>query len=217
MRSWWQKARPGVLAALIHAAAKTIAFTLRVKVSGAPNIDPDSSGKIIASWHGRGFLGATKFGGRGWWALISHSRDGEMQNGIFRRFGFNTIRGSTKRGGARAAVEIIRVLKDGGTFVFTPDGPRGPERKVQPGIVWIAQKSGAKIVPSANSVRPRKIFNSWDHYLLPLPFAKCLVEFGEPISVPASATDDELQLYCEKLELELNRLEEKLERELGYA
>ncbi|MER3466435.1 MAG: hypothetical protein C4340_04725, partial [Armatimonadota bacterium] len=74
---------------------------------------------------------------KGWWALVSHSRDGEMQNGIFQRFGFRTIRGSTKRGGARAAVQCVRLLKEGETFVFTPDGPRGPSREVQQGILWL--------------------------------------------------------------------------------
>ena len=216
MRNWWRKARQGVLVALLHATVKLLSFTLRVTIRGQSNSESSQTGKIVASWHGRGFLGAAKFGGRGWWVLISQSSDGELISGIFSRFGYKTIRGSTRKGGSRAAVEVIRILRQGGTIVITPDGPRGPSNIASPGIILLAQKSGATIVPVANSIRPRKIFRSWDRYMLPLPFAKCLVEFGEPINVPQNASDEDLENIRLTLEAELNKMEASLEKELGY-
>lgn len=217
MRAWWRGVRPRILAAIIYCLARLIGFTLRVRVLGMENIDRCEGGRIIAGWHGRTFLAALMFRDKGWWALISHSRDGEMQNGIFKRFGFKTIRGSTGRGGARAAAECARILRRGETFVFTPDGPRGPSQKVQKGILWLAQKGNAAIIPAAASARPRKLFSSWDRYMIPLPFAKGVILVGEPMRIPENANQNTLDEYGAQLENQLNELQAKAERELGFA
>ena len=99
---------------------------------------------------------------RGYWALISLSRDGELQNHIFRRFGFQTVRGSTGRGGIRGALQMARRVQDGGVLAFTPDGPRGPTHKVQLGVILMAEKSGAPIVPVGISASRRWLMKSWD-------------------------------------------------------
>lgn len=217
MRAWWRGVRPKFFAAAIYSLARLIGFTLRVKVKGWEHIENCEGGRIVAGWHGRTFLAALMFRKRNWWALISHSRDGEMQNGIFRRFGFRTVRGSTGRGGARAAVECARILRNGDTFVFTPDGPRGPSQKVQRGILWLAQKGNAAIIPAGASARPRKLFNSWDKYMIPLPFAKGLIVIGEPIRVPKDSTEEQLEQIASRLETALTELQNEAERELGFA
>jgi lysophospholipid acyltransferase (LPLAT)-like uncharacterized protein len=140
-----------------------------------------------------------------------------MQNGIFRRFGFRTIRGSTGRGGARAAVECARILQNGDTFVFTPDGPRGPSQKVQKGILWLAQKGNAAIIPAGASARPRKLFRSWDRYLIPLPFAGGVIVVGEPMRIPPEVGEDAFEEYGAALEKRLNELQARAEQEMGFA
>ncbi len=116
MKAWWRKHRSKLLAAPIYAVARSIGMTLRLRVRGAERLGEVTEGKIICGWHGRSFIPANYFKGKGVWAMISHSRDGEMQTGIFRRFGFNVARGSTGRGGERAAIELIRVLRKGESF-----------------------------------------------------------------------------------------------------
>lgn len=190
---------------------------MRIRVVGEEKLKEHTGGKIIAGWHGRTFLAAIYFRNRGYYTLISHSRDGEMQYGIFRRFGFKTVRGSTGRGGARAAVECARLLKENNTFVWTPDGPRGPAQRVQRGILWLAQKGNALIFPAASSARPRKILSSWDSYMIPYPFSKGIIIIGNPISVSENLGDEGLSELAEKLEKELNDLQKQAETALGYS
>ena len=143
-----------------------------------------SQGAILVTWHGRTLLCANEFRNRGYWALISLSRDGEVQNRIFQRFGFQTVRGSTGRGGVKGLLQMARKVKAGGVIAFTPDGPRGPSHKVQLGVVLMAEKSGAPIIPVATSASRRWLIRSWDQYMIPQPFARAYFIVGEPIYVP---------------------------------
>ncbi|MGC5340985.1 DUF374 domain-containing protein, partial [Escherichia coli] len=77
-----------------------------------------------------------------------------MQNRVFTHLGFKVIRGRTGRGGVRAAVEAIKTLRSGATMAMTPDGPRGPSAVLQDGVIFMAQKSGAALVPVGISARP---------------------------------------------------------------
>ena len=81
----------------------------------------------------------------------------------------------------------------------------------------MARKSGAGLVPVGISARPRLVANSWDKYIVPLPFAKCLMIFGEPLYVPAKATDEEVEQVRLQLESEIHRLEKLAESELGFT
>lgn len=81
--------------------------------------------------------------------MISRSKDGEYIARVFDWFGVDAIRGSTSRGGSQALREIVRRAREGHNIGFTPDGPRGPARKVQPGVIYTAQATGLPIVPVA--------------------------------------------------------------------
>jgi lysophospholipid acyltransferase (LPLAT)-like uncharacterized protein len=121
--------------------------------------------------------------GMGIWAITSLSRDGEMQTQTIERLGYKSIRGSTGRGGIRAALTAAKKLQEGGILAITPDGPKGPPNEVQEGIVFLAQLAGCPIIPIGVGMRPRKLMQAWDSYALPMPFAKCALVFGEPIYV----------------------------------
>jgi len=216
LKEWWNRIRPRLYGVLIHWLVRIIGFTMRIRVIGEEKLKGYSGGKIIAGWHGRTFLAAIYFRNRGYYTLISHSRDGEMQYGIFRRFGFKTVRGSTGRGGARAAAECAKLLKENHTFVWTPDGPRGPSQRVQKGVLWLAQKGNALIFPAASSARPRKILSSWDRYMIPYPFSKGIILIGDPISVSENLDEEDLSKLAGRLEHELNVLQEEAEKALGY-
>lgn len=154
---------------------------------------------------------------KGFWVIISHSKDGDIQTHVFKNLGFNVIRGSTGRGGERALIEAIRELRKGATMAITPDGPRGPSKVVQGGVMAMARKAGATLVPCGVSAKPRFIAKSWDRYMIPLPFSRCLLNFGEPLEVPPDATDEQVEEIRLKLESEITRLEIEAERMLGYA
>ena len=102
---------------------------------------------ILAFWHSRLFLMPYAYPGRRIAILISEHRDGEFISRTMNRFGFLTARGSTTRGGAAGLREIVRKIRSGCDAAFTPDGPRGPARIVQPGVITAARLTGAPIIP----------------------------------------------------------------------
>ncbi|NUQ69754.1 MAG: lysophospholipid acyltransferase family protein [Chthonomonadales bacterium] len=214
--SWRTKA----LALIIWAIARFIGATIRIQFVNKAVMDgilAANRGAILVTWHGRTLIPANVLRHRGYWALISLSRDGEMQNGIFTRFGFNTVRGSTSRGGLRATLRLARILRDGGVLALTPDGPRGPSHEVQGGTLLLAEKSGVPIVPVGISARPRFLVRSWDRYMLPLPFARVTWVVGDPITVPEGVKRDEMDRIGRDLTLSLNRCEKRAEEMLGYS
>lgn len=215
VKQWWRNVRPLLISDLAYFFVRLVGMTLRIRTENYDAVTSLAGGCIISGWHGRSFVAANFFRNQGVWVIISHSRDGEIQNRIFTRLGFNTIRGSTGRGGARAAIESIRALRDGGRMALTPDGPRGPSGIVQPGIMTMAQKSGAALVPIGISARPRWLVPTWDRYMIPMPFAKCLMVYGEPIFVTKDASPDEIEAVRLKLEGEMHRLQAEAERKVG--
>lgn len=204
-----------VLGALVHGLTRSIFSTLRLECDNLQGSTPGGKGAIIVAWHGRTLIPANVYSNRGYWALISLSRDGEIQNDIFQRYGFQTVRGSTSRGGVRGALLMARKVKEGGILTFTPDGPRGPTHKVQPGVVLMAEKSGAPIVPIGVSASSRWLLKSWDSYMIPKPFARAYMIVGDPIYVPPKAQDDRSEI-CATIEHALNRVEKEAERRAGH-
>ncbi len=145
-------------------------------------------GVIYAFWHGRQVFLVYTHRNDGTRPLVSKSRDGEIIARVCRAFGMDPIRGSTSRGGVGALLEVQEALGAGRKVSFTPDGPRGPLREVQKGVLYAAQKSGCPIVPMAFGARKKWIFGSWDEFIVPKPFNRISMVYGEPLQV--SATDN---------------------------
>jgi lysophospholipid acyltransferase (LPLAT)-like uncharacterized protein len=134
--------------------------------------------------------------------LVSASKDGDKLARVLVRFNFVCIRGSTSRRGREALRELARAVEDGYDVGITPDGPRGPRYKAQIGAVSLAQLTGASIVPVSYTLSRKIALNSWDGFMIPIPFARCHVRFGPPIFVPPE-TDD---AFRENKRLELERV-----------
>lgn len=215
MKSWWRRNRPRLASRFVYLMARGICGSLRLKVEGESNLLEGTGGKIVSIWHGRSIIPAHHLRRRGIWALFSLSNDGELQSRIFGHLGFQMIRGSTGRGGERAAIEAIRVLRKGETLALTPDGPRGPAGVVQGGILLMAKKSGAAIIPMGASANPRWLIRSWDRYLIPKPFSRAYLVFGEPILVPESADEAQLEEVGQQLTEAMNRLQEEAEKRVS--
>lgn len=165
--------------------------TLRRKIKNEELIDElQAEGKtvIFAFWHGHLWFPVYYWQDRGYVGLASESRDGEYISRILRRFGWQVVRGSTSRGGARSIIKLIRRLQKGKAVVITPDGPTGPRHEVKSGVVYLAQKTESAIVPVGISFSRRKVFSSWDKFELPWPFAKAGLVYGSPIQVTEELT-----------------------------
>ena len=207
-----------LLAALIGTLVRAVCVTVRTRTINEPVLTralaeaPAGRGAILVTWHGRTLLPVYHFRGRGYWALISLSRDGQLQAENFRRFGFRIIRGSTGRRGVSATREVITALKAGGVLAFTPDGPRGPSHAAQPGVAYFAQRTGCPIIPIGIAAHPRWLARSWDRYLIPKPFARACWVVADPIHV---APDQNLDEAARQIEAALNAAETEAERQVG--
>lgn len=161
---------------------------------------------IYAFWHGRQFLLFHTHRGTGIVIPASESRDGDIQAGILTRFGFGVVRGSSKRRGERALLGLVDALRKGKSIALAVDGPRGPVYEVKQGVTYLAGKLGKPIVPVVMSARRSWILaRTWDRYLLPQPFSRCVIRYGEPIVVQGTA-EEELENKRRELETALNRL-----------
>jgi lysophospholipid acyltransferase (LPLAT)-like uncharacterized protein len=211
--------RASVLGFAVWLVARFIGATLRIRYENHDRVEAavaSGEGLILVSWHGRTLIPACIYRRRGFWVLISLSRDGEMQRHIFQRFGFQIVRGSTGRGGVKAALQLARKIREGGVLAFTPDGPRGPSRKVQGGTLFLAQRAGCPIIPLGISARPRLLVHSWDRYMVPSPFGRAVVVAGEPLRVPANLDEEGLRRATEEIERAIDAVEARAEELMGY-
>ena len=123
--------------------------------------------------------------------MISSSHgDGQLIQFAVNRFGLKTLWGSSRRGGAKVLREAKRVLSEGDIIVMTPDGPRGPRMRAQPGIAYLSGSVGVPVVPITFATRRERILGSWDRFKLVWPFASGVLAFGEPLA-PAAGSDTE--------------------------
>ena len=178
-------------------AIRAIARTWRIRVVHREPLDAlRAAGAPVAFafWHGQMLPLLYQHRDEGVAILISSHRDGEIITRIAHRFGFRSVRGSTSRGGGRALLGLVRELESGGEVAVTPDGPRGPAEKFAPGALIAAQRSSAWIIPVAAVANRAWRLRSWDRFLVPKPFARVTVAYGEPTQVLAkTARDAELE------------------------
>ena len=165
---------------------------------------------IWALWHGRHFILVDRFKNftmksrQHWCVMASQSRDGELLAQILARCGCQTVRASSSKGATAGFLQLISIMEQGYDTVIAVDGPRGPREQVKSGVVLLAQKTGAPIIPISASAKRYKQLSSWDKYLIPFPFTQAVAVIGNPISIPIDANHDQLESARLRLEQELN-------------
>jgi len=159
---------------------------------------------IVAVWHQRLLLGlgyVAKFRNFELAIMISQSRDGDLGASLAERLGLVPVRGSSSRGGATALAAILKALKKNPAVIHIVDGPRGPKGVVKPGLITMAQLSGAVILPIIASAKKAWILGNWDRFLVPKPFSEVTIEWGQPMAVPRDldpSGDEELRREIER-------------------
>jgi lysophospholipid acyltransferase (LPLAT)-like uncharacterized protein len=180
---------------LLQVWARTLRFEIedRAGVIGAP---PDER-YIGALWHNRllllPFVLRCYLPERRGAALISASRDGAILADLVERFDFQVVRGSSSRQGASAMRQLAEIIASGQDVVITPDGPRGPAYELGQGIVFLAQQSGAEVVPINLEYSSSWRVKSWDRFILPKPFSTVRVIFGPPHRVAQTSTETDFE------------------------
>jgi lysophospholipid acyltransferase (LPLAT)-like uncharacterized protein len=166
---------------------------------------------IYAFWHENMLLPAYHYARPDIKVLISQHADGQLIAEACERLGYQVARGSTTRGG----VEAVRDLLRAGAAIHlavTPDGPRGPRRRVQPGVVYLAARTGLPVVPvGLGTCRPWRA-KSWDRFAVPRPWTRARCVTGPPLVVPAAVDREELERYRQQFESSLLRVTDIAER-----
>jgi hypothetical protein len=142
-------------------------------------------------------------------ALISASRDGDLLAAFVERYGYGTVRGSTSRRGASALLGLADVFAAGTHIVITPDGPRGPVYQLGRGVIFLAQKCNAEVVPASVEFSSCWRLRSWDRFMVPRPFSKVRVIFGSRSRIADTATPEEFEAERLRLQSELMDLVEQ--------
>ena len=203
---------PALKAVAAYGLIRTLAATWRVREERREIFERCLASErptILGFHHGRTFallpLMSRPGNGR-WMSMCSKSRDGDAMAWVEERFGLEVIRGSSGSGGLEAIVDMIRYVRanPGVGASLAVDGSRGPRGVAKGGVVALAQRTGGTILPVAAAARPGHTFErAWDRTLLPLPFARVQIVYGEPLEV-AKRLDSEAfeslrQQTCDRL------------------
>lgn len=200
------------LAALL---LRALAATWRVRFAG-PDPFADDTTPLGGTWHRNLLVGAGVFRDRPLHVTVSRSGDGELAVALMRRLGLpEPPRGSSRSGAVGLLRSVVRLARGGATVVFPCDGPVGPARVAKPGVLQVARLAGTPVRPVALAARPCLRFRSWDRMLLPLPFARVLIRYGEPFVVPPGARGAELEALRAEFERRLDALTDETDRALG--
>lgn len=205
--SWAKRAQAALGPLALNPVLEFLYGTCTWRFVGRPHLDRlRASGEphILAFWHGRILTSMMGLRDLGYKPLISENFDGEWIEAVSGHFGWGSVRGSSSRGGARALIQMKRQLQAGENMAFTPDGPRGPERIVQPGVIWLARATGAPVIAVRSAASRGRTLSSWDHHLVPVPGAVVTIDIAPPLYVPMDADDAVSELKRQELEELLN-------------
>ena len=197
---------PGLVSALgaplVGALAATWRFSGPSPRPGAGAL-PAGGPVVLICWHEVLLPLLWRHRGLGIALVVSQARDGQHLVDFAGRLGYGVARGSSTRGGARALLGAVRALQDGRVVAFTPDGPRGPRRRVKAGAVAAAQRAEVALLPLHAEVNRAWRLDSWDRFVLPKPWAAVRVAYGAPIQVEPGPDGLDRGIVAAQRELDL--------------
>jgi len=194
---------------LLRVLVSLIGSTIRWRIEDSAQLlaNPPQRPCIFAFWHNRIFLMPYLF--RKYWhtrrrdrvaVLVSASRDGEKLAHVLSKFDLICVRGSSSRRGKEALRELALLVEEGYDVGITPDGPRGPKYCCHDGVISLSQITQAPIVPLSYDLSRKITLNSWDNFMIPLPFSRATLRIATPTTIAANA--DDAQREQKRLELE---------------
>lgn len=189
----------------LYLYGRVLSATATFHIEGRENLQKAEQSNrplLIALWHGQ-LMPFVAFGNRAldprqFVAVMVGDERGDALGAFARQLGGTTVRvdmdGNPFAAG-RAVLRVIRAMQAGNKSIIAPDGPDGPAFIPKPGVAFLARKAGAALLPVGAWTPHAVQLRRWDRYLLPLPFARCQIVFGEPLFV--DRTDDQALLLDE--------------------
>jgi len=189
----------GLTIAFLYRIVRLYAATFRLTVQNEqPWMARVESGQavVLCCWHQQFFSAIRHFKNYRPYnppLMISMSADGELVAGIATRTGWDIVRGSSSRGGRDALREMVSKLRASKLAAHIADGPRGPAGIVKAGLISLSQRAQADIIPFYITADRAWFFKSWDSFMLPKPFARVTLRFGDASPVPETNTPEEFE------------------------
>ncbi len=196
----------GAIQGCFYRLIRAYSWTFRLRVENEkPWLDYLQNGGriLLCSWHQQFFAAIRHFKSYAAYRpalMISQSQDGDIIAGIAEKSGWHAVRGSSSRDGGRALKEMIGQLKHSGLAAHVVDGPRGPAGVIKAGVVSLARATGAVVVPIYATASRAWYFKSWDRFMLPKPFARVTLRFGDPLDLTSGVTDRDFELHRVRLQ-----------------
>ena len=192
---------------LVGALMWVLGRTLRVEMTGWRDEFSDPENQYIhAFWHNRICallpVWTSRFHLRNNNSVVlsSASKDGAAIEAAVGLYGVGAVRGSSSRRGAAALIALKKAAKGGKDLIITPDGPRGPRYSMQPGVIKLGQTTGLPIIPITLLVDECWRLKTWDRFIIPKPFSRMKLIFGEPVELPRKLSEDEFEAARLKLQ-----------------
>ena len=201
LRSPWIIGVAGfVIAWLIRAGAWTLRYRMAAPDADVHPADPQTARHIYAFWHESilamvGLRTPIR-------VLIGRHADGEIGAQVCHHLGFQVVRGSTTRGGGTALLQLVNGDR-AAHIALTPDGPRGPRRRAQIGIVGLASLTGLPIVGMGAGFSHAWRARSWDRFAFPRLWSTIYLVATPPLRVPPGLDRDGLERYRQAFEQSL--------------
>lgn len=207
---WHRRIQIPIIAAIVFSVIRTLGPTLRYEIVGwqhAERVYGAGHRCIWSFWH-RCILGVVWFARhRGIVVMNTVAFDGQWTRKVIEWLGFGTAQGSSSRGGLRGLVVMAKRMNEGKDTAFTIDGPRGPRYMAKPGPVMLARMTGCPVLAFHVGVDRGITFEkTWDHFLLPKPFAHAVGIIAPPIYVSKEATKEELEAKHAQMQKALERV-----------
>ncbi|MCB9254940.1 MAG: lysophospholipid acyltransferase family protein [Bdellovibrionaceae bacterium] len=209
----FQKVYERLLGSIIFGIYWLISHSWRLQKVGWTPRAKSTVPRVFAHWHGDELLLIGAHSREGMAVLSSHSRDGQLMGWVLSKLGYFVLRGSSSKGGAAGLKGLIDAVKrQGRDASIAVDGPRGPIYKVKAGVLKLAQATGCQLIPGVSAAERRYTFEkAWNQCYLPYPLSRCVVLYGEPLTVPRRLSEDEFEAIRLKLESDLIALKAKAE------
>jgi lysophospholipid acyltransferase (LPLAT)-like uncharacterized protein len=196
--------------------------TARYQIAGQEHVQRvHAAGRslIITAWHGMtmmlaGYIACQEDPSR-YVLVVPEDPRGAVLSVWARRLGaipFPISMEADSMVAARRLLELIRQMRRGKHLYLNPDGPDGPSHEPKRGVVFIARKTGALIVPAATFTATGFRIPRWDRYVVPFPFSRISLVLGEPLEVPPEADLEEARVVLRERLNEVERAAEEMYR-----
>ena len=214
----WNSIRTWGLPRFLRVVHSVLMCTLRISTSGVRQADAllgQEMGVVFITWHDLTLMPLHLFRHKNIGVIMSTSHSGRIQAALWRLYGWPTTWGSTnKREGIKALREVLRLLRAGQSFAFTPDGPKGPRHQAHPGAIYLASNAPTVLMPLTVAASAYWRLPTWDRYLIPKPFAHVHVHIGDPVTVPTDIPRDEMEQWQQSVTTIINEAAAEASRQL---